>query len=313
MNNTKRYRGRLSQTGICFGKLVRIFFFQTDWKTLPMAALIAGLVTFAIGTNMFKTQEGTFNGCFSFVCVSIWIGCFNSIQVICRERAIIKREHRAGLHITSYVGAHMLWQMILCALQTGILLLITNIAGIQFPEKGLITPSCLLDFGLAVFLIMYTSDLMALAISSLVHTTTAAMTVMPFMMMFQLLFSNGLIPMEGPASYVSKLTISRWGLNGLCALADFNSQPQVTLWNTIWKFRSFELEGTYPVKEVTDFIRKNGLLNEFLQESGRYSMLADYDHTKLNVLICLGVIALIGIVSVLISVIALEFIDRDKR
>ncbi|MCR4949929.1 MAG: ABC transporter permease [Solobacterium sp.] len=313
MSRTNQYRGRLGQIGVCFGKLVRIFFFQNDWKALPMAALIAALVTFAAGTDMFYSQEGTFNSCFSFVCVAIWTGSFNSIQVICRERAIIKREHRAGLHISSYIAAHMLWQAILCFMQTCIILAIANIAGIEFPQDGLLTPYSLTDYGLLLFAVMYTADLMALAISAIVRTTTAAMTVMPFVMMFQLLFSNGLIPMEGISDKISKITISRWGLNGMCAIADYNSQPQVSLWNTIWKFRSLEVRGQYPVKELTDYIRNNGHLNDFLVESGKYSTFPDYVHTRENILMCLGVLIVIALICVFVSIAALEFIDHDKR
>ena len=47
-------------------------------------------------------MEGTLMGAFAIACVCIWTGSFNSIQVICRERDVIKREHRAGMHISSY-------------------------------------------------------------------------------------------------------------------------------------------------------------------------------------------------------------------
>ena len=71
MSEPIRYRGRIAQIRICLGKLLRMFLYQNDWKALPMAAIIAGLVTFAVGNNLFKTQEGTLSGCFSLVCVCI--------------------------------------------------------------------------------------------------------------------------------------------------------------------------------------------------------------------------------------------------
>ena len=120
MEKKEHYSGRIRQTWIYLGKLLRMFIFQNDWKLLPMAAIIAALVTFAVGQNIFKTQEGTLSGCFSLVCVCIWNGFFNSIQSVCRERPIIKREHRSGMHITSYIAAHMIYQLLLCAIQTAI-------------------------------------------------------------------------------------------------------------------------------------------------------------------------------------------------
>ena len=88
-----RYRGRIAQIFIYLGKLVRMFLYQNDWKMLPMAAVIAAIVTYAVGGNLYQTQEGTASGSFALICVCIWNGFFNSIQVVCRERDIIKREH----------------------------------------------------------------------------------------------------------------------------------------------------------------------------------------------------------------------------
>ena len=53
MQNKTRYPGRLAQIPIYFGKLWRMFIYQSDWKVLPMAAIIAGVVTFAVGEYLF--------------------------------------------------------------------------------------------------------------------------------------------------------------------------------------------------------------------------------------------------------------------
>ena len=82
MNGDLKHRGRLSQLFIYLGKFLRMFVYQSDWKVIPMGAIIAGVVTFVVGQNMFVTQEGTLMGVFALVCVCIWNGFFNSIQVI---------------------------------------------------------------------------------------------------------------------------------------------------------------------------------------------------------------------------------------
>ncbi len=148
--NTK-HKGRLAQIGIYLGKLLRMFVYQNDWKVLPMGAFIAAVVTFVVGQNMFVTQEGTFNGAFSLTCVCIWNGFFNSIQVICRERDILKREHRAGLHITSYVASHMIYQLLLCMAQTVVTMVICNMVGVNFPTRGIITPWGEVDMAISIF------------------------------------------------------------------------------------------------------------------------------------------------------------------
>ena len=256
MDKKPHYRGRFSQVWIYLGKFLRMFVYQNDWKVLPMAALISGLVAFVVGRNLFRTQEGTLTGCFALVCVCVWNGFFNSIQSVCRERAIIKREHRTGMHISSYIVAQMIYQMFLCLAQTAILLFVCDRTDVYFPQKGLITDWFLVDLGISMFLVTYASDMLSLVISSIVHTTTTAMTMMPFMLIFQLLFSDGMITLSGSAKKLCNVTITNWGLKVFCALGDYNNLPMVTLWNTIWKFRSLDIDGQKPIKLMTDYILK---------------------------------------------------------
>ena len=179
-----RRSGRGGQVGIYLGKQLRFFINESDWKVLIMAAVIAGLVGMVVRPRLFISMEGSLMGGFSLTCVAIWNGCFNSIQCVCRERQIIKREHRSGMHISSYVTAHMIYQFLLCTVQTGVTMYVLQILEIQFPSKGLLTPWMIVDVGISMLLISYAADMMSLFISSISHTTTAAMTVMPFVLIF---------------------------------------------------------------------------------------------------------------------------------
>ena len=54
--------------------------------------VIAMMVTIWIaGEDMYENFEATKSACFIVVCAAIWCGLFNSIQVVVKERAIIKR------------------------------------------------------------------------------------------------------------------------------------------------------------------------------------------------------------------------------
>ena len=179
-----RYSGRIEQVGIYFKKFLRMFLYQSDWKVLPMSALIAGLVGMVMNASLFRTMEGTLMGAFALVMVCIWNGCFNSIQVICRERDVIKREHRSGMHISSYIASHKLYQAMLCLMQTAITLFVTSWVGVRYDLcKPLFSHFFIVEFGLSMFLITYASDMMALWISTLCRNTTTAMTIMPFVLM----------------------------------------------------------------------------------------------------------------------------------
>ena len=247
-----RHRGRGAQVGIYFGKLLRMFVYQSDWKVLPMAALIAGLVGMVIHKKMFLNMEGTLMGAFALVCVCIWNGCFNSIQVICRERDVIKREHRSGMHISSYIFSHMLYQFLLCLLQTGITLYVTMIVGVKYPKEGLLTPWMIADLGITMLLITYASDMLSLWVSTLAKTTTTAMTIMPFVLIFQLVFSGGMLTLPAWTEPLTAFTISNPGLKAIAAQADTNHRPFVTISSMVGKMRDNEISGEITLGQALD-------------------------------------------------------------
>ena len=249
-----RYRGRGSQVLIYLGKQFRFFINESDWKVLPMAAVIAALVGMVIRNRMFINMEGSLIGGFALACTAIWNGCFNSIQSVCRERAIIKREHRSGMHISSYVAAHMIYQFLLCAVQTGLTMYVLRLMRVQFPSAGLITPWMIVDTGISMLLISYAADMMSLFISSVSRTTTAAMTVMPFVLIFQLVFSGGVIPLPSWSRQLSDYTISNYGVKALTAQAGYNELPMASVWNTLSGMRNDEVGGTVTLGQILDML-----------------------------------------------------------
>lgn len=237
------HKGRIGQIGIYLGKLFRMFVFQSDWKVLPMSAIIAGLVALVVAKNLYITMEGTAIGAFAISCVCIWNGCFNSIQSVCRERAIIKREHRAGLHMSSYVAANLIYQAFLCLGQSGITLAVLRVSKVTFPKVSYMTGSGTVDMFITIFLISYSACVLALFISSVVKNTTTAMTLMPFVLIFQLIFSGGFFELSENLMVVSNFTVSKWGLTSLCAQGNYNELPMVSLWNAVYKMKDYEMEG----------------------------------------------------------------------
>ena len=256
-----RHRGRESQMLIYLGKQFRFFINESDWKVLPMAAIIAALVSMVIRRKFFINMEGALIGGFALTCVAIWNGCFNSIQAICRERPIIKREHRSGMHITSYVAAHMIYQFLLCAAQTALSIYVFTLMEVPIPAKGFMTPWMALDLGITMLLISYASDMMSLFISSIAHTTTGAMTIMPFVLIFQLVFSGGVIPLPAWAQTYSNYTISNYGMKAITAQAGYNELPMETGWKTLSSMRDKEVGGTFTIGQILDLLESPAIEN----------------------------------------------------
>ena len=308
-----RHRGRFFQTLIYLGKFFRMFLFQNDWKVLPMAAVIAGLVAFSVGQNIYKTMEGPLMGTFAISCICIWNGFFNSIQVICRERAIVKREHRSGLHISSYVAAHMIYQAFLCILQVVITIGVCMLMRVERPHKSLITPWAVVDFGLTLFLITYCADMLALLISAFAKTTTTAMTIMPFLLIVQLLFSGAFFNLPQEAMPLTNLTATKWGLTALCAQGEYNSLPMVSVWNSALKMKDVEVEGEKPLLTIFREIESNNMRDDLLMKTGELNQNHDYDFDPAIVLRCWIWLLMWTVVYVILTVLLLESIDKDKR
>ena len=253
-----RHRGRFAQIRIYLGKLLRMFVYQNDWKVLPMSALIAALVAMVIRQRFGLSMEGTLAGAFALGCAGIWSGCFNSIQVVCRERNIIKREHRSGMHISSYIMAHMMYQAFLCLIQTVLILVICNWFKVPFPKEGLITAWFIVDLGITLFLLTFSADMLSLLISSVVHSTTAAMTVMPFILIIQLVFSGAMMKLPEWTRSISNFTVSSYGLRSICALSDYNSLPLSIGWETLKRTTDKEVTLNVSLGQVLDFLDDDG-------------------------------------------------------
>ena len=249
-----RHKGRGSQILIYLGKQFRFFINESDWKVLPMAAVIAAQVGMVIRRRFFVNMEGSLIGAFALSCMAIWNGCFNSIQSVCRERAIIKREHRSGMHISSYVAAHMIYQLFLCTAQTGLTMYVLQLMQVPFPAEGFMTKWMIVDVSISMLLITYASDMMSLFISSLSRTTTGAMTIMPFVLIFQLVFSGGIIPLPAWSQKLSDYTISNYGVKVIAAQSGYNELPMVTAWNTLAGMRNSEIGGTVTLGQILDLL-----------------------------------------------------------
>ena len=310
---TDRHRGRIEQVFITLGKLLRMFVYQNDWKLLPMSVIIAALATLVVKNDMFVTMEGSLKGALALSCVAIWNGAFNSIQVICREREIIKREHRSGMHISSYIVAHMIYQAMLCAVQAGLTVYACRLMGIRIPREGLVSRWMVVDLGVTVFLISYAADMFALWMSCLVHSTTTAMSIMPFFLIAQLVFSGGIFVLPEWSDPISSAMISNAGVKCIAAQCDYNELPMVSGWNIIEKMKDSVITGEVTVGDVLKSAGEQEIKDLLTYRTAQVSKKADYESTKENILRYWTRLALFMIVFASLAVISLEFVDKDKR
>lgn len=119
MNITKFSVNQRTYFSYCFNEFIH----QKGWLVFPGTALIMLiLMTVLDKDEMFVYYSETRNGIFCITCAAIWVGIFNSVQSICKERAAIKHEHMQDrIYFGAYVLAHVLYETILCLVEAGII------------------------------------------------------------------------------------------------------------------------------------------------------------------------------------------------
>ena len=303
----EKHTERFGQILIYLGKLFRIFINERSWKVFPIAAIVS-LIVAAVCNNVFVNMEGTKVGALAFACVCVWNGFFNSIQSICKERPIIKREHRAGMYISSYIIANMIYQAFLCIGQALIQVGVYKLYGFPFPSDGPVTGKLIVYFKIKFFVITFAEEILEMMVSCIVKSTTTAMTVVPFLLILQLIFSGVAFELDGIADKFSQIMISRWGIRTICTVANFNSLKSISLYAAV-----NQLTKVPEISMVYKFIR-NSELWTIIGETSTKSMMEDaYVYTASNTLTEWGVLLGMAILFAVIGRIALGFIDKDSR
>ena len=178
-------------------------------------------------------QEGTFVNfddtksiLFALSCSGIWIGLFNTIQEVCKERAILKREYMGNLRLSGYVLSKYIVQGIICLIQATLLTTIFLNLLEHTAKRGTIWGSHPgMEIWLTMVLTIFASASMGLIVSSLVRNADRAMAFAPFVLIVQLLFSGVLFALGDGALVISKITVSRWSMECLGNTADLNALP----------------------------------------------------------------------------------------
>ncbi len=233
-------------------RLLKFFAFRYDWVNLPIAVLLTTVVASIAKADFFTSMDGTVKGSLALTCTAIWNGCFNSIKTVCRERGNVRRMKEKGMYVSSYIVAVVLYQAMLCLLQTVLAMYTCTLIGIRFPFDGVIVNSLVFEIGITMFLISFAADMLCLCISATVKEVATAMTVMPFILVVQLVFSGSVINISAWSNSISKLTISNYGVKCIAAQAGYNDKPMMLGWNMLESIRDNEVGTEFTVGEIMD-------------------------------------------------------------
>ena len=157
---------------------------------------------------------------FVFTCAAIWVGLSASLQEIVKETAIYLRERLVNLGLWPYLHSKLFILGSVALLQT---LFMTGaiLLGFQHPEPDLI--SWQLGLGITSFLTLFASLSLGLLVSAVAKNSAQANSALPLLLLPQIIFSGVLFKMEGFASKLSWLMLSRWSVGAYGALVDVNA------------------------------------------------------------------------------------------
>lgn len=276
------------QTKVYFGKITRIALREKAWKFVLFAAIIALIVGLVTGKNMYDSFEQTKSGFFTLASACIWLGIFNSIQSICKEHDIIRSEYRQGMNLSSYITANMLWQAVLCLVQAVLIFTICTICGFfeHVPSDGVLMPSVIENF-ITIYLLTFGSAVLGIMVSSISGNPTTAMTIMPFVLIIQLVMSGVLFELTGFAEKFAWCTYSKWGMSAFGATGEITDlDPKIIQ----------ELDDPMVIEMLSDAFDPGDA----------------YDSTTGNVLGSWFACIVITAISAVVSVLGLQIKNRDS-
>ena len=233
------------QATIYFKKFLRLLLNKKSLFFIIEAILLPLIISIAFNSNeVFEKYHITRTSSIMFISAALWIGLFNSVTSICNERKVIKFEYQIkGLSLPSYVAARVLTELVLCLAEA--VLMIGTIVILYPHAQG--NGSQIVLFGVTLFLVIFTSDMLSLLISAFVKKSSQAMTAMPLVLMVQLLFSNFLQSLDEKIPFlvwISHATITRWGTTAFFRIANMNNLVP-SQGHTDWQVYQKDGVGTY--------------------------------------------------------------------
>ena len=217
----KRTPGFLSQLLTLSGRYIKLL--VNDWPRLLLmigqAPLLAYLIKIVAGEGVFTVCEDTKFCLFAISCAAFWVGIFDSIQEICKENSIFRREYEGGMRLPAYIFSKVLVLGLLCLIQT-VLLVVVILLTMGTPQNDLISGP--LELMISTYLTVISAMCLGLFVSALFHSPDSALAMAPLLIMPQILFSGIAFELNGITDKISYAINCRWAIEALGTTADLN-------------------------------------------------------------------------------------------
>lgn len=199
---------------------------KNDMERLAMIflqpVLIGMLMALVAEKGIYEKMFETRSILFALMSAGIWMGLFNTIQEIYKERVILKREYMGNLKLPVYMLSKYIVQALIAVVQAVILIAVFVIIKGTPDCSGVLISNAVIEMMVTLFVTIYVSAGFGLLISAISKSGDRAMTIAPFILIIQLLFSGILFSLNGVTEKASYLTFSRWSMEALGSTNSLN-------------------------------------------------------------------------------------------
>jgi ABC-type multidrug transport system ATPase subunit/pSer/pThr/pTyr-binding forkhead associated (FHA) protein len=221
-----RRRGRRTQPGRSFlshfaavsGRYARNLFRdrRTMFVLLAQVPIIAVLVSVLFPADLLSQSDvepaKSAQFMFLIVTVAIWLGLISACREVVTERSMVLRELAIGLRLDAYISAKALVLFLVATVEAALLF------GIAFTlQPAHVDPGGYAAVFAIVVASCWGAVAMGLAASTVARSVDQATSLVPLLLVPQLLFAGAIVPyesMQRPVQLLSDAIMARWAFAG---------------------------------------------------------------------------------------------------
>lgn len=160
---------------------------------------------------------------FMLALTGVWFGVINAAREICKESAVLRRERLAGLSPGAYLTSKLVVLAALVIMQSALLVGVLALR-LDMPAHGIVMPA-LVEIYFTVVLAGFAGVALGLALSAVAATPDKAMSLIPIVLVPQVLFAGVMFMLKGATSFIGWGVSSRPAVDALSAIVDMNALP----------------------------------------------------------------------------------------
>ena len=217
-------QSRLRQLGILTRRYLELIL--ADKRNLvlllaqaPIIGILLVLVSRGDGLTSGKIEAKKL--IFMLATTGVWFGVINSAREICKEANVLRRERLAGLHAGPYLGSKLIVLTLLVLVQSALLVGVV-VAATKLPKGGVMMPP-LLEIYVTIVLAGVAGIALGLCVSAIASSPDKATSLIPIVLVPQVLFAGIMFGLKGPTAALSTLVSARAAVDAMSSIVDINN------------------------------------------------------------------------------------------